>query len=463
MRPLLLLALLSLVGAGGGRDFYKILGVRRNADDRTIAKAYRKGAKEWHPDKVARDASEAEKKRAADKFTDLATAYETLSDPEKRALYDEQGEEGLNPGAAGSGPQGFGGGGPGGPGGGFGGPGGPPFGFGGGGGGGSPFGGFGSFFGGQGQSGGGGPPFGGGGGFGRGGGPPPPAPDPYGEGAKDVLRLTRSTFKKAASKEDRGRRIILLQFYSRTDSVTGKLAPALAKMATSLKGVITVAAVDCTTESAVCEAYGIAHHPTFKILSAKGAEDYNGPLTAKGIRDAVVAIIESRVGILPNTASALASFARKCVVSTGRQGKRSAGGCVVLFLESEKDSGEVPPVLSALSTDPRFDSAAPSSPEGPGFVFALVRGTTGKGGAAETAAAALGISTFPSVALLCGSTLADFQAGALTPSSIRARAGPADVKGRAVYAGGETSHAGLSKWLKDLQAAEKKLISSASA
>ena len=53
MKILLSLLLLSIVLAAGGRDFYKILGIKRNADDATIKKAYRKGAMKYHPDKVS--------------------------------------------------------------------------------------------------------------------------------------------------------------------------------------------------------------------------------------------------------------------------------------------------------------------------------------------------------------------------------------------------------------------------
>jgi len=73
----------------GGRDFYKILGVSKRADTNTIKKAYRKLAKELHPDKN-RDDPEAD-----DKFKDLGVAYETLKDPDLRKIYDKGGEEAL--------------------------------------------------------------------------------------------------------------------------------------------------------------------------------------------------------------------------------------------------------------------------------------------------------------------------------------------------------------------------------
>ncbi len=59
------------------RDYYKILGVRRNANKRTINKAYRKLAQKWHPDNFQ---DEDEKKAAEKKFMDIAAAKEVLSD-----------------------------------------------------------------------------------------------------------------------------------------------------------------------------------------------------------------------------------------------------------------------------------------------------------------------------------------------------------------------------------------------
>jgi len=77
-----------------GRDFYKILGVTKNANTNQIKKAYRKLAKELHPDQNKEDPD------AQSKFQDLAAAYEALSDPDKRSIYDRHGEEGLQKNAA---------------------------------------------------------------------------------------------------------------------------------------------------------------------------------------------------------------------------------------------------------------------------------------------------------------------------------------------------------------------------
>jgi len=69
------------------RDFYKILNVGKTATTNEIKKAYRKLAKELHPDKNKDDPN------ASEKFSDLSSAYEVLSDEDKRKLYDRCGEE----------------------------------------------------------------------------------------------------------------------------------------------------------------------------------------------------------------------------------------------------------------------------------------------------------------------------------------------------------------------------------
>jgi len=75
------------------RDYYKILGVRRNANKKEINKAYKKLAMKWHPDKFQ---DEDDKKTAEKKFMDIAAAKEVLTDPEMREKYDN-GEDPLDP------------------------------------------------------------------------------------------------------------------------------------------------------------------------------------------------------------------------------------------------------------------------------------------------------------------------------------------------------------------------------
>ncbi len=74
------------------RDYYAVLGVDRGADDKTIKRAYRKLAKKYHPDTSAGNA------QAEEKFKEVTEAYEILSNPEKRRLYDQFGHAAFEPG-----------------------------------------------------------------------------------------------------------------------------------------------------------------------------------------------------------------------------------------------------------------------------------------------------------------------------------------------------------------------------
>jgi curved DNA-binding protein CbpA len=70
------------------KDHYVVLGIRQDASASEIKKIYRKLAREFHPDALGPDASEAETKEAESLFKELSTAYEHLSDPEKRSAID---------------------------------------------------------------------------------------------------------------------------------------------------------------------------------------------------------------------------------------------------------------------------------------------------------------------------------------------------------------------------------------
>ena len=85
------------------RDYYSTLGVNRDASDEEIKKAYRKLAMKHHPDRNPDD------KASEDKFKDAKEAYEVLSDPKKRAAYNQFGHAGVDPAAFGAGARGFGG------------------------------------------------------------------------------------------------------------------------------------------------------------------------------------------------------------------------------------------------------------------------------------------------------------------------------------------------------------------
>ena len=72
------------------RDYYEVLGIDRNATAEEIKKAYRKKAIEYHPDKNPGD------KAAEEKFKEAAEAYDVLSDPQKKARYDQFGHAGMS-------------------------------------------------------------------------------------------------------------------------------------------------------------------------------------------------------------------------------------------------------------------------------------------------------------------------------------------------------------------------------
>src|SRR2546429_9580480 len=83
------------------KDYYRTVGVDKNADDKTIKSAYRRLARKYHPDV-------AKTKDAGERFKEIGEAYEVLSDPQKRQRYDTLGPDwqryaAAGPGAAGGG------------------------------------------------------------------------------------------------------------------------------------------------------------------------------------------------------------------------------------------------------------------------------------------------------------------------------------------------------------------------
>ncbi len=87
------------------RDYYEVLGLDKKASEDDIKKAYRKLAREHHPDMV----SQADKAAAEKRFKEINEAYQVLSDPQKRKMYDQFGHAGTNY-AGGQGQSPFGGG-----------------------------------------------------------------------------------------------------------------------------------------------------------------------------------------------------------------------------------------------------------------------------------------------------------------------------------------------------------------
>lgn len=76
-----------------GVDYYNVLKVSKKATDEELKKSYKRLAMKWHPDKNSENKKEAEAK-----FKQISEAYDVLSDPQKRQIYDLYGEEGLKSG-----------------------------------------------------------------------------------------------------------------------------------------------------------------------------------------------------------------------------------------------------------------------------------------------------------------------------------------------------------------------------
>eukprot|EP01029_Cantina_marsupialis_P011005 TRINITY_DN2474_c0_g1_i1.p1 TRINITY_DN2474_c0_g1~~TRINITY_DN2474_c0_g1_i1.p1 ORF type:complete len:583 (-),score=201.38 TRINITY_DN2474_c0_g1_i1:180-1877(-) len=320
-----------------GRDFYKILGVKRNANDKQLKKAYRKLALKYHPDKNIDNKEEAE-----DKFVEVSQAYEILSDSDKRAIYDQYGEEGLEGGM----PQG----GPGGP---QGGPGG--FHFQQRGGGGSSFSFeeafkvFESMFGGGGSTGGGG--FGGfgfggqqqqqqGGRSGRGRGRRQQQQPGHGASgnfydATKVIQLDKRTLKKITRK-NRGDKIWAVEFYSPNCGHCQQMKDEWIKFADRLENIVSVAAINCGRFPEICEHHGVTSYPTIKVLTPDGPEDYEGVRTAS----AFGAFVKSRIADVIHRLRTVEDI-RELKATKCHQ------GCAILF--SKRDESSV--LYKALSSE----------------------------------------------------------------------------------------------------------------
>ncbi|KAF5827182.1 hypothetical protein DUNSADRAFT_1185 [Dunaliella salina] len=308
--------------------------------------ADRTQALKWHPDKVPAE----QREEATERFAQISEAYEVLSDEEKRAVYDQYGEEGLK------------GGGPGGPGGAtFTHTAGDPFdlfasffgNMGGGGGGGQrikvttsggDFGGdidmseifsqaFGGGFG-MGGMGGGGQQGGarrGGGGFGGQGG------SLY-MGDPNVIELTPSDFPSQGDKWT-----YLVEFYAPWCGHCQQLASKYKQVAASLRGNVKVGAVNCDDFGDLCSQYGVKGFPTIKafIPGQASPKEYKGDRSAKAMSDWALSLIPSSVQKL-KSAQDLDQLLKSC--SEGR--KVTSGLCAVLITDKPTTS----PLYKALST-----------------------------------------------------------------------------------------------------------------
>lgn len=253
------------------KDYYKILGVKKEFSDRELKKAYRTLALKYHPDKAE---GEEAKEKAKEKFVEVSEAYEVLSDPAKKDEYDHMRlHGGGSPGGGFGGPR---------AGGGSGGPGGAQsfdafnkmfeqfFGHSGGGGG---AGGFGGGFG------------GGPGGFGGhqefqfdgmdGFGQAQQPGRPQQLYAKDsvVRSLSAKKFPDKAAKNE-----WLVEFYSPQDQASVKFRDHYESIARDLSGKVKVGAVNCDKHAALCKFVRIKSYPSFAYVWQGKKTMYEGEL-----------------------------------------------------------------------------------------------------------------------------------------------------------------------------------------
>ncbi|OQR93186.1 Type II (General) Secretory Pathway (IISP) Family [Thraustotheca clavata] len=245
------------------KDYYKILGVPKNFNDRQLKKAYRTLALKYHPDKV----DEAEREKAQEKFLEISEAYEVLSDPKKKEEYDLYGADGPQNNQQQRGQQA-------GQRGGF------QFR-------GDPFEMFNQFFGGSGggRRGHGGHQefhfngmdgFGGFGGqrkpFGQQGRPQQPPQELYAK-ESDVKRLTPKKFPGKSAKNE-----WLVQFYSTSDKKSIKFKAHMESIAKDLRGRVKVGAVDCEKHGKFCQSHQIDKFPSFAYVWQGQITPYDGDL-----------------------------------------------------------------------------------------------------------------------------------------------------------------------------------------
>lgn len=322
-------------------DHYKVLQLKKNASDKQIKSAYRKLAKKYHPDKHTED----KKEKAEEKFIAVSKAYEVLSDPEKRKVYDQYGHEGIDMMEKGGDPSGggnpFGGGGNpfGGGGGGF------KFSTGGGGGGFDPFEMFANMFtGGGGGSGGGGPKFSFGGG---GGGRRRPQRQQeiqylYSDNTNIYEIRSKRQAKNLFGKTVRRENVWVVKFYSSNCNHCHKMKKQYDLLGEKMNGIVNVAAVNCDDDklSSLCESYKVEGYPTILILSKDKAIDYEGKRTAKSISMAAIKKIPTNyVKIIKNkNENDIKQMYKNC--------EHKKNQCIILLT----NKSESPPLFNSLAT-----------------------------------------------------------------------------------------------------------------
>jgi curved DNA-binding protein CbpA len=248
-------------------DYYKILGVPRDADERQIKKAFNKLSLKYHPDK-----NKGDEEKARAQFVKIAQAYEALSDPEKRKIYDQHGEEGLKRKEAGGDPHG----------GGF-------------------QGGFDDMFNNFFRGGGGHFHFNMGGGGRHGGHHHHQREEPHEElwQQSDVIELGMGSISSFYRRNE----VWLILFYKSNDKSSKAYKDVWREIAEKMYGIIKVAAINCheEAEEALCEDFSVYDIPKVLCFPANSRLDpitYNGELKYSSLAGFAVSFMESFVKLV---------------------------------------------------------------------------------------------------------------------------------------------------------------------
>jgi hypothetical protein len=127
------------------------------------------------------------------------------------------------------------------------------------------------------------------------------------------------------------------------------MVPAMESLAKGLKGAARVGAVDCSAHSKICQSHGVNGYPTIKLLGPDGAQDYNGPRSAKAMRDALVRLIpDSKVRIVSGSKDASLRALRDRHCKGGEGGKSKA---CVLALSAHSQPSALIKALAAFYED----------------------------------------------------------------------------------------------------------------
>lgn len=267
MKKLLVLGLLlaTFLAVIAQEDYYKILEIPKNADESQIKKAFKKLSLKYHPDR-----NRGNEEAAKQKFVKIAQAYETLSDPEKRKVYDQYGEEGVKRKEQGGQPGGGGG-----------------------------FHGnfddmFSSFFGGGGFQ----FNFGGGGHHGFHQGRREEPPEDFWQ-QSDVITLSMSSLSTFYRRNE----VWLILFYKANQAESKQYKDVWRETAEKLYGIIRVAAVNCMSEAdeAICEEYAVYDVPKVLCFPANSRLEpfvYDGRIDYNSIAGFGVAQMESFVKLV---------------------------------------------------------------------------------------------------------------------------------------------------------------------